>query len=170
MWTQWVCWRERGRDEVNCHHLYSNSIRELSKVKLNKMTTTPFAKCKSRTNDQMAKNNTIYTCIIFICLLENYYVRTMHAGLMISSVNKFNFICVCIHGWYMTHFHIALPSARIHPHKRTTTRTHTASTSSPNEIEQFVNQVFKRKKLQLSLVCNARWHFYFGQQRKKCYK
>lgn len=125
MRTQWVCWRERGRDEVNCHHLYSNSIRELSKVKLNKMTTTPFAKCKSRTNDQMAKNNTIYTCIIFICLLENYYVRTMHAGLMISSVNKFNFICVCIHGWHMTHFYIALPSARIHPHKRTTTRTHT---------------------------------------------
>lgn len=163
--------RERERDEVNCHHLYSNSIRELSKVKLNKMTTTPFAKCKFRTNDQMAKNNTIYTCIIFICLLENYYVRTMHAGLMISSVNKFNFICVCIHGWYMTHFHIALPSARIHPHKRTTTRTHTLhrqarQTKTSNSLIRF----FKRKKLQLSLVCNARWHFYFGQQRKKCYK
>lgn len=167
MWTQWVCWRERGRDEVNCHHLYSNSIRELSKVKLNKMTTTPFAKCKSRTNDQMAKNNTIYTCIIFICLLENYYVRTMHAGLMISSVNKFNFICVCIHGWHMTHFYIALPSARIHPHKRTTTRTHTASTSSPNENEQFVNQVFQEKKIATLTSMQCPMTFLFWPAAKK---
>lgn len=102
--------------------IHSNSIQELSKVKLNKMTTTPFAKCECTTNDQMAKNNTIYTCIIFICLLENY-VRTMHAGLMISSVNKFNFICVCVcavcmHAWHMTHFHKCSLALFFHPSHR----------------------------------------------------
>lgn len=135
----------------------SYCIQELSKVKLNKMTTMPFAKFQCTTDDQMAKNNTIYTCIIFICLLENY-VHTMHAGLMISSVNKFNFICVCMHGWHMTHLYISplflfLLLLRFQLNNTYEQQQRIALTSSLNENERFVNQVFiqqQKKKLNVT--------------------